>query len=94
MNFCGVTGLLLIMVLLVSEHTSDAQHWSYDMQPGGKRDAESLQDAYGEVPNEVPLFTEHQRIECASLQNRLNLLRGALIHWLDGDNARSDISHG
>ncbi|KAM9311985.1 progonadoliberin-1 [Gastrophryne carolinensis] len=90
MKCCGTTGLLLV-ILLVSDHMSHAQHWSYGLRPGGKRDAESLQDAYGEVPNEVSLFTEPQRLECSNLQNRLNLLRGALINWLEGDNARKKI---
>uniref|UniRef100_A0A6I8RRC4 Progonadoliberin n=1 Tax=Xenopus tropicalis TaxID=8364 RepID=A0A6I8RRC4_XENTR len=74
------TYALLLLVLLFSAHVGHAQHWSYGLRPGGKRDAESLQDMYPETPNEVPLFPELERLECSVPQSRLNVLRGALVN--------------
>uniref|UniRef100_F6TQV9 Progonadoliberin n=1 Tax=Xenopus tropicalis TaxID=8364 RepID=F6TQV9_XENTR len=82
------TYALLLLVLLFSAHVGHAQHWSYGLRPGGKRDAESLQDMYPETPNEVPLFPELERLECSVPQSRLNVLRGALMSWLDGENRK------
>ncbi|KAM4677944.1 progonadoliberin-1 [Discoglossus pictus] len=82
---------LLILLLLFMANTSHAQHWSYGLRPGGKRDAENLQDTYPETANEVSLFTEPQRLECLGPQNRINVLKAALLNWLDGDNARKKI---
>ncbi|OCT90060.1 progonadoliberin-1 [Xenopus laevis] len=82
------TFALLFLVLLFSAHVSDAQHWSYGLRPGGKRDTESLQDMYHETPNEVALFPELERLECSVPQSRLNVLRGALMNWLEGENRK------
>ncbi|XP_063786418.1 progonadoliberin-1 [Pseudophryne corroboree] len=88
MNRCTASTLLIGIVLLLSHHISDAQHWSFDNQPGGKRDTESLQDIYSEVPNEV---SEPQRLECSIPQSRLSLTKGALMNWLERDNGRKKI---
>ncbi|KAG8538476.1 hypothetical protein GDO81_009040 [Engystomops pustulosus] len=82
MTFRGTPCFLLILVLLLSDHMSYSQHWSYGLRPGGKRDIESLQDPYPETQNEVSLFTEPQRLECSLPQNRLALMKGALVNWL------------
>ncbi|XP_053320845.1 progonadoliberin-1 [Spea bombifrons] len=87
MRRCGAPILVLVVLFFFLDHGSHAQHWSYGLRPGGKRDAESLQDSY-ETPNEVALFTEPQRLECSIPQSRLNVLRGALMSWLDGENPR------
>ncbi|XP_018421290.1 PREDICTED: progonadoliberin-1-like [Nanorana parkeri] len=86
----GTVGVLLVIALLLSSHMSQAQHWSYGLRPGGKREVESLQDSYSEVPNEVS-FMEPQHLECSIPQNRLSLVREALMNWLEGDNARKKI---
>ncbi|KAM8972832.1 progonadoliberin-1 [Pelodytes ibericus] len=85
------TPVMLLVVLLFFDHVSHAQHWSYGLRPGGKRDPEALQDSYAENPNEVALFTEPQRLECSVPQNRYNLLKGALMDWLDGENTRKKL---
>ncbi|CAI9555449.1 unnamed protein product [Staurois parvus] len=72
------TIVLLLSVVLLSSHMSHGQHWSYGLRPGGKREVESLQDSYAEVPNEVS-FTEPQHLECSIPQNRHSLLRDALV---------------
>nr|Q90Y63.1 RecName: Full=Progonadoliberin-1; AltName: Full=Progonadoliberin I; Contains: RecName: Full=Gonadoliberin-1; AltName: Full=Gonadoliberin I; AltName: Full=Gonadotropin-releasing hormone I; Short=GnRH I; AltName: Full=LHRH I; AltName: Full=Luliberin I; AltName: Full=Luteinizing hormone-releasing hormone I; Contains: RecName: Full=GnRH-associated peptide 1; AltName: Full=GAP1; AltName: Full=GnRH-associated peptide I; Flags: Precursor [Aquarana catesbeiana]AAL05972.1 gonadotropin-releasing hormone  len=82
--------LLLAIVLLLSSHMIHGQHWSYGLRPGGKREVESLQESYAEVPNEVS-FTELQHLECSIPQNRISLVRDALMNWLEGENARKKI---
>ncbi|XP_075711542.1 progonadoliberin-1 isoform X2 [Rhinoderma darwinii] len=88
MSHRGIPCFLLVLVLLLSDHMSHSQHWSYGLQPGGKRDIEGLQDSYPEAQNEVSLFTEPQRLECSLSQNRLGLMKGALMNWLEGENGR------
>ncbi|XP_068128424.1 progonadoliberin-1 isoform X2 [Hyperolius riggenbachi] len=88
MSRCRITGVLLVIVLLLSPLLTHAQHWSYGLRPGGKREVENLQESYAEVPNEVSLFTEPQKLECSIPQDRL---RGALMNWLEGDNGRKKI---
>ncbi|XP_075455113.1 progonadoliberin-1 [Ascaphus truei] len=83
--------MLSFLFLLLSSEVSHAQHWSYGLRPGGKRDSENLQDPYPEVPNEVSLFTEPQRLECLIPQSRLSIFKGALTSWLEGENARKKI---
>ncbi|XP_075061269.1 progonadoliberin-1 [Mixophyes fleayi] len=91
MSRCATISLFIAIVLLLSDHVSHGQHWSYGLRPGGKRDIESLQETYPEVPNEVSLFTEPQRLECSIPQSRLSLMRGALMSWLEGENGRKKI---
>ncbi|XP_073413248.1 progonadoliberin-1 [Dendrobates tinctorius] len=88
MSHRGTPCFLFILVLLLSDHMSYSQHWSYGLQPGGKRDLETLQDSYPETQNEVSLFTEPKRLECFLPQNRFSIIRGALMNWLEGENGR------
>ncbi|KAM4037684.1 progonadoliberin-1 [Anomaloglossus baeobatrachus] len=89
MSHRGTPCFLLIFVLLLSNHMTYSQHWSFGLRPGGKRDLESLQDSYPEIQqNDVSLFTEPQRLECSLPQNRLGIMRGAMMNWLEGDNSR------
>ncbi|XP_069800436.1 progonadoliberin-1 [Dendropsophus ebraccatus] len=87
MSHRGTPCFLLVLALLMSDHMSHSQHWSYGLRPGGKREIESLQDAYPE--NEVSFrAAEPQRLECSLPQNRLGLMKEALMNWLEGDTGR------
>ncbi|NXY85094.1 GON1 protein, partial [Alcedo cyanopectus] len=41
-----------------------AQHWSYGLQPGGKRDAESLAESFQELANEMEKLGQVEKKEC------------------------------
>ncbi|XP_056427121.1 progonadoliberin-1 [Hyla sarda] len=84
----GTPCFLLILVLLLSDHMSHSQHWSYGLRPGGKREIENIQDTYPESQNEVSLFTEPQHLGCSLPQSRIGLMKEALINWLEGETGR------
>ncbi|NXA90426.1 GON1 protein, partial [Melanocharis versteri] len=58
-----------------------AQHWSYGLQPGGKRSAEVLLGPFQEVANEMEKLEEVQQSECpGSNQNsRIRDLKEAMV---------------
>uniref|UniRef100_G1MQ97 Progonadoliberin-1 n=1 Tax=Meleagris gallopavo TaxID=9103 RepID=G1MQ97_MELGA len=41
-----------------------AQHWSYGLQPGGKRNVENLVESFQEIANEMENLGEAQKAEC------------------------------
>ncbi|NWT13493.1 GON1 protein, partial [Vireo altiloquus] len=59
-----------------------AQHWSYGLQPGGKRSpAEDLLGPFQEIANEMEKLGEMQQSECpGSYQNsRIRDLKEAMV---------------
>ncbi|NXU05682.1 GON1 protein, partial [Buphagus erythrorhynchus] len=58
-----------------------AQHWSYGLQPGGKRSAQVLLGPFQEVANEMEKLEEVQQSECpGSYQNsRIRDLKEAMV---------------
>ncbi|NXS29163.1 GON1 protein, partial [Pomatostomus ruficeps] len=58
-----------------------AQHWSYGLQPGGKRSAQALLGPFQEIANEMEKFGEEQQSECpGSYQDpRLRGLKEAMV---------------
>uniref|UniRef100_A0A8C5ITV8 Progonadoliberin-1 n=1 Tax=Junco hyemalis TaxID=40217 RepID=A0A8C5ITV8_JUNHY len=57
-----------------------AQHWSYGLQPGGKRSTQVLLGPFQEIPNEMENLEEVQQSECpGSYQNsRIRDLKEAM----------------
>ncbi|XP_077162067.1 progonadoliberin-1 isoform X2 [Paroedura picta] len=76
---CGVTGL--------------AQHWSYGLQPGGKRDTENLIESFQEIANEVDKPGEPQRFECTATHQHPTFqgLKGALASLMDRETGQKKI---
>ncbi|NXT20659.1 GON1 protein, partial [Syrrhaptes paradoxus] len=53
-----------ILLLVLSMEMCLAQHWSYGLQPGGKRNAGELAESFQEVAHEVDKLGEEQKSEC------------------------------
>ncbi|NWU64516.1 GON1 protein, partial [Pterocles burchelli] len=53
-----------ILLLVMAVETCLAQHWSYGLQPGGKRNAEDLAESFQEIANEVDKPGEVQKTDC------------------------------
>ncbi|KFZ50954.1 Progonadoliberin-1, partial [Antrostomus carolinensis] len=53
------------LLFVLSVETCLAQHWSYGLQPGGKRNAENLVESFQEIANEMEKFGEAERSECS-----------------------------
>ncbi|XP_053556901.1 progonadoliberin-2 [Bombina bombina] len=69
---------LLLVLLAVSTHLSNAQHWSHGWYPGGKRELDMPSSQ--EISEEIKLC---EGDECAYLRNpRKNLLKNILADLL------------
>ncbi|XP_069473697.1 progonadoliberin-1 [Ambystoma mexicanum] len=79
-----------ICVFVLSMELCCAQHWSYGLRPGGKRDSENFLDSFQDAGNDVEKPADVQHLECTVPQenSRLSLLRGALAGWLAGESGR------
>ncbi|NXV99544.1 GON1 protein, partial [Fregetta grallaria] len=53
-----------VLLFVVSVEICLAQHWSYGLQPGGKRNAENLVESFQEIANEMEKLGEVQKTEC------------------------------
>ncbi|NXT04871.1 GON1 protein, partial [Prunella fulvescens] len=58
-----------------------AQHWSYGLQPGGKRSTQLLLGPFQEIPNEMEKLEEVQQSECPGLyqNSRIRDLKEAMV---------------
>ncbi|NXY13844.1 GON1 protein, partial [Atrichornis clamosus] len=74
-----IFGSVLLFVLSVG--ICLAQHWSYGLQPGGKRSAEDLLGPFQEIANEMEKLGEVQQSECpGSYQHsRIRDLKEAMV---------------
>uniref|UniRef100_A0A669QTK9 Progonadoliberin-1 n=1 Tax=Phasianus colchicus TaxID=9054 RepID=A0A669QTK9_PHACC len=74
---------ILVGVLLFTTSVAicSAQHWSYGLQPGGKRDTENLMESFQEIANEMENLGEVQKAECSgSYQHpRLSNLKETMV---------------
>ncbi|NXJ89017.1 GON1 protein, partial [Corythaixoides concolor] len=53
--------LVSVLLFVVSLEICLAQHWSYGLQPGGKRNAENLAESFQEMANEMEKLGEVQK---------------------------------
>ncbi|XP_067399817.1 progonadoliberin-1 [Emydura macquarii macquarii] len=76
-----------LLIFIVSVEICLAQHWSYGLQPGGKRDAENLAESFQEVASEMEEIGEPQHFECTGPHQRsmLSGLKGALASLIEGE---------
>ncbi|XP_030407889.1 progonadoliberin-1 [Gopherus evgoodei] len=81
------------LIFILSVEICLAQHWSYGLQPGGKRDAENLVESFQEIASEMEKIGELQHFECTGPHQRsvLGGLKGALASLIEGDAGRKKI---
>ncbi|XP_071435269.1 progonadoliberin-1 [Pithys albifrons albifrons] len=79
---------VLLLVLCVG--TCLAQHWSFGLQPGGKRSTRDLLGPFQEVAEEVEEPVEGQQLQCPGWAQHSGLrdLQGALEKLLEGEGRR------
>ncbi|NWS38303.1 GON1 protein, partial [Probosciger aterrimus] len=70
-----------ILLFVLSVEICSAQHWSYGLQPGGKRSAGNMMESFQETANAMERVGEVQRTECpGSYQHsRLSALREIVV---------------
>ncbi|NWW42785.1 GON1 protein, partial [Pedionomus torquatus] len=70
-----------VLLFAMSVEICLAQHWSYGLQPGGKRNAENLAEPFQEIPSEMEKFGEVQKTGCPGSEqhSRLRELKEAMV---------------
>ncbi|NWQ76391.1 GON1 protein, partial [Columbina picui] len=70
-----------VLLFVLSLEMCWAQHWSYGLQPGGKRNAENLLETLQEIAREMAKFGEAQKSECpgSTQRSRLAELKEAVV---------------
>ncbi|NWT99907.1 GON1 protein, partial [Urocynchramus pylzowi] len=70
-----------VLLCVLSVGLCLAQHWSYGLQPGGKRSAQLLLGPFQEIPNEMEKSEELQQSECPGLHQhpRIRDLKEAMV---------------
>ncbi|NWU98302.1 GON1 protein, partial [Upupa epops] len=53
-----------VLFFVVSVEVCLAQHWSFGLQPGGKRNAEQVMEPLQEIASEMVKLGEAQKLEC------------------------------
>uniref|UniRef100_A0A8D0EPS6 Progonadoliberin-1 n=1 Tax=Strix occidentalis caurina TaxID=311401 RepID=A0A8D0EPS6_STROC len=53
-----------VLLFVMSVEICLAQHWSYGLQPGGKRNAENLVESVQEIASEMEKLGDVQKTEC------------------------------
>uniref|UniRef100_A0A8C8VN35 Progonadoliberin-1 n=1 Tax=Pelusios castaneus TaxID=367368 RepID=A0A8C8VN35_9SAUR len=84
---------LNLLMFVVSVEICLAQHWSYGLQPGGKRDAENMAESFQEIASEMENIGEPQHFECTGSHQRtmLNGLKGALANLIEREAEQKKI---
>ncbi|NXW55706.1 GON1 protein, partial [Eurystomus gularis] len=73
--------LVSVLLFVLSVEVCLAQHWSYGLQPGGKRNAENLGESFQEMANELEKLGQVQKTGCpgAYQHARLSDLKEAMV---------------
>ncbi|NXD82508.1 GON1 protein, partial [Halcyon senegalensis] len=53
-----------VLLFVLAVEVCLAQHWSYGLQPGGKRNTETLAESFQEIANEMEKLGEVEKKEC------------------------------
>ncbi|XP_027638048.2 progonadoliberin-1 [Falco peregrinus] len=82
-----------VLLFVMSVEICLAQHWSYGLQPGGKRNAENLAESFQEIANEMEKLGEAQKAECPGSyqRSRFSDLREAMESLIEGEARRKKI---
>ncbi|XP_060139052.1 progonadoliberin-1 [Zootoca vivipara] len=75
-------------LLVISLTICSAQHWSYGLQPGGKRNAENMIESFQEITNELSKLGKLQHFDCNVPRQRpvFKSLKAALARLTEGEN--------
>ncbi|XP_066062463.1 progonadoliberin-1 [Chamaea fasciata] len=70
-----------------------AQHWSYGLQPGGKRSAQVLLGPFQEIANEMEKLEEVQQSECprSEQSSRTRDLKEIVERLVEGEGRRKEV---
>ncbi|XP_006276874.1 progonadoliberin-1 [Alligator mississippiensis] len=80
-----------LLLLILSVDICLAQHWSYGLQPGGKRNAENVVESFQQMASDMEKFGEMQQFECSSgphQPSKLSDLKKALASLIEGEAGR------
>ncbi|XP_050766039.1 progonadoliberin-1 [Gymnogyps californianus] len=82
-----------VLLFVMSVEICLAQHWSYGLQPGGKRNAENLVESFQEIANEMEKLGEAQKTECPGSyqRSRFSDLKEAMESLIEGEPRRKKI---
>ncbi|XP_074708297.1 progonadoliberin-1 [Strix uralensis] len=82
-----------VLLFVMSVEICLAQHWSYGLQPGGKRNAENLVESVQEIAGEMEKLGDVQKPECpASYQHsRFSDLKEAVESLIEGEARQKKI---
>ncbi|KAM6035892.1 progonadoliberin-1 isoform 2-T2 [Theristicus caerulescens] len=82
-----------VLLFVMSVEICLAQHWSYGLQPGGKRNAENLVESFQEIANEMEKPGEVQKTECPGSyqRSRFRDLKEAMESLIEGEARRKKI---
>ncbi|OXB74827.1 UNVERIFIED_CONTAM: hypothetical protein H355_000087 [Colinus virginianus] len=88
--------LVGVLLFTMSVAICSAQHWSYGLQPGGKRNAENLLESFPEIANEMENQGEVQKAECPGSYRRPRLsdLKEAVVSNVLSSVGKSQTSPG
>ncbi|NXI65385.1 GON1 protein, partial [Anseranas semipalmata] len=82
-----------VLLFTMSVEICLAQHWSYGLQPGGKRNAENPAESFQEIANDMEKLGEVLKTECpGSYQHpRFSDLKEAMASLIEGEARRKKI---
>ncbi|XP_074020246.1 progonadoliberin-1 [Numenius arquata] len=82
-----------VLLFVMSVEICLAQHWSYGLQPGGKRNAENLVESFQEMASEMEKSGEVQKTGCPGSDQhpRFRELREAMGSLMEGEARRKKI---
>ncbi|XP_014798638.1 PREDICTED: progonadoliberin-1 [Calidris pugnax] len=82
-----------VLLFVMSVEICLAQHWSYGLQPGGKRNAESPVESFQEITSEMEKSGEVEKTGCPSSDqhSRFRELKEAMESLLEGEARRKKI---
>ncbi|RLV92968.1 hypothetical protein DV515_00013592 [Chloebia gouldiae] len=82
-----------VLLCVLSVGLGLAQHWSYGLQPGGKRSTQLLLGPFQEIANEMEKLEEVQQSACpGSYQNsRSGALKEAMERLVEGEGRRKNV---
>ncbi|NXS95902.1 GON1 protein, partial [Jacana jacana] len=70
-----------VLLFVLSVEICLAQHWSYGLQPGGKRNSENLVEPFQEIPREMEKLGDVQETRCpgSDQHSRFRELKEAMV---------------